>query len=632
MPNASFIPEITLCFDPGSDHLAHVNIVSNLLSKILPKGLFSEKITTNEKEQFHLLLPRVASFPCQKTPDKMSFSFLAKYRANSFKFFFEMISQWLVTGKRLNVALVHAIDFKMPEVSDDIYTICEMTILVEDEDELLQILTHLPVNEAEIVLGLESIYHARHILEVKGLPLNEKTKSIHEHITNLAKRLPNAIEQDLLIEMQHLLVMCKEEFKAARTSRHLGRIIIMQNLFRNDLRNAMKENPEQRHLSLKLFRSNLGQKSVLCILVAVSFLRDKELLEKKHLLKSIQNFIPEIYPVENSFFVDKRSMESICTLYLEVDRSDGLTFSSDDINLLREALPKDLKANIEHLMHPVFMPCNEEEIMRNILTLSHEIRFLRDIPQVIITFDEQTHVHLCFSIILVRVLLPGVPNNEDLFKKGNSTLEYVYDRSKHMGYLRKKYGKEALVFRVHLPKDRFLRSDHSIDLYKARHCIVTDLSSVFGEFRDFNGGMITKQNELLSNLKDILGDQVKYDECLLDHFFYSLMPVTMRSLLEPEALRTLFLMLLSTIEHGFSTNCCYRIQHDLDFIFILVSIKAIEQKEELHRTLLKFNLHSTELAHASIIAHDVSYDGYIYRCDEPAKQQHFLQAVQLAMV
>lgn len=197
--------------------------------------------------------------------------------------------------------------------------------------------------------------------------------------------------------------------------------------------------------------------------------------------------------------------------------------------------------------------------------------------------------------------------------------------------MRKKYPKEALVYRVHLSKEWFLRSDHSIDLYKARHSVVTDLSKILGEFRDFNGGMISKQNELLNNLKDLLGDEVKYDECLLENFFFSVMPVTMRSLLEPEALKTLFLMLLNTIEHGFSSNYSYRIQQDLDFIFILVSIKVSQQKEELHRTLLKFNLHSTELAHMTIKAHDVSYEGYIYRCDEPSKQQQFLHAVQLAM-
>ena len=88
-----------------------------------------------------------------------------------------------------------------------------------------------------------------------------------------------------------------------------------------------------------------------------------------------------------------------------------------------------------------------------------------------------------------------------MFKKADSSLQYIHDHTKNVGTLRKKYQKEVTVFRVKLPKEGFLRRDHTIDLYKARQTVVGELSLVVGEFRDFNGGMITKQNELLSSLK-----------------------------------------------------------------------------------------------------------------------------------
>lgn len=631
------IPKILLCFDPGKDHLPQVDIVAKTLEKILPPDLFSEKITANEKEQFQLLLPLITSQPCIKTPDKMSFFFLARTRSSSFKFFFEMISHWIVIGKRLNVTLIIATDFQLPEVSAEVFTLCEIVVMVQDEEELGQILAQFPIIESEIKLGLESSYYARRILEVKGLAADAKTASIHEHIAHLARRLPKSFDPDILAEMQHFLVICREEFKSARTSRHLSRIISIQYLFRRNLRSAIKESPEQRFINLKIFKSQInlskGNKNTLSILVGINFLRDKELLEKKHLLKVIQSHIPEALAVENSYFVDRRSMESISTIYLEIEKNDGTDFSSDEILHLRNNLPKDLKENVEHLMLPVFMPCNEEEIMRNILSLSNEIRYLRDIPQVIITFDEQTYSKLSFTVTMVRLTTPETtpPIYEILKRKQNPTLEYIYDRSKIVGTLRKKYTKEASVFKVRLPKDGFLRRDHSIDLYKARHTLVTDLSAVIGEFRDFNGGMLTKQNELLNGLKDLLGDEIKYNELLLENFFFSLMPVTMRSLLEPEALKTLYLMLLNAIEYGFGGDNSYRIRQDLDFIFIIIKIETAQQKEELHKTLQKFNLHSTELAHFAIKVHQIPYEGYIYRCDEPPKQQQFLQAVQSAM-
>lgn len=639
MKKYSYIPKIVFCFDEELNHYKmQEEIVKKTLEKILPTDLFSEELSGNEKEQFQDLLPLIALSPCQQAPGKMSFFFLGKTRTSSFKFFFEMISHWTVVGKRLNVVLISATDFHMPEISDESYTLCEMAVMVADEEELQQILTYFPIIEAEIKLGLESSYYARRILEVKGLASDAKIASIHEHIAHLAKRLPKAFSPDILAEMQHVLVMCREEFKSSRTSRHLSRIISIQYLFRKSLRNAIKEKPDQRHLCLKLFKAALhlskNKKNALCILVGLNFLRDKEHIGKKHLLKVIQSHIPEARHVENSFFVDRRSMENIGTLYLEVERNDGLEFTSEEILLLRSSLPKDILENIEYMMHPIFMPSNEEEVMRNILSLSNEIRYLRDIPQVIITFDQQTHTHLIFTVTIVRLLHPkSTPPLKEVLKKGaNQSLEYIYDRSKPVGTLRKKYTKEASVFKAKLPKERFLRSDHSIDLYKARHHLVTDLASIVGDFRDFNGGMLTKQNELLNAIKELLeGDEIKYNDILLENFFYSLMPVTMRTVLEPEALKTLFLMLLNAIDHGFFGDNCYKIRQDLDFIFILIKIDNLNQKEELHRTLRKFNLHSTELAHFAIKARQVPYEGYIYRCDEPQKQQQFLQAVQSAM-
>lgn len=637
MNKSSFIPKIVFLHD-DKDYELQKEIAIRTLKKILPPDLFSEKLTAIEKEQFQILLPLIHHSPCEKTPGKMPFYFLGKTRSSSFKFFFEMISHWIVVGKRLNVVLISATDFLMPEISNECFTLCEIVIMVADDEELQQIQTNFPIIEAEIRLGLDSSYYARRILEVKGLSSDAKIASIHEHIAYLARRLPKAFSPDILAEMQHVLVMCREEFKSSRTYRHLSRIISIQYLFRKLLRLAIKEKPDKRHLFLKVFKSQIHlpktKKNVLCILVGLNFLRDKELIGKKHVLKVIQSHIPEAHLVENSFFVDIRGMENIGTLYLEVDKNDSTEFSADEILLLRSSLPKDISEHIEHMMHPVFMPCNEEEVMRNILNLSNEIRYLRDLPQVIITFDQQTHTHLTFTVTMVRLILPqNCLSIKDILKKGcNPSIEYLHDRSKPVGTLRKKYTKEASVFKAKLPKDPFLRRDHSIDLYKARHTLVIDLFSMIGEFRDFNGGMLTKQNELLNAIKELLeGDEIKYNELLLENFFYSLMPVSMRTVLEPEALKTLFLMLLNAIDHGFYGDSCYRIRQDLDFIFILIKIENSSQKDDIHRALQKFNLHSTELAHFAIKAHQIPYEGYIYRCDEPQKQQQFLQAVQTAM-
>ena len=236
-------------------------------------------VVADQRDQFHSLLPMVTSTQCTQVPGNISFYALSKFRANSFKFFYNMVSSWLLPGKRLEVVLIYAVDFRMPEISDDVYTVCEVTIHVENRQELEQILSNFPIIESELRLGIDSIHYSQRILETKGLTMDVKTAMIQEYIAFLIKHMPAEFDRDVLTEMQHVLVMCPEEFKAARECRHLSRIISMHYLFRKALREAVKRAPQKRHLSLKLFHARLngqgGSKKILAVVVGINFFRDK---------------------------------------------------------------------------------------------------------------------------------------------------------------------------------------------------------------------------------------------------------------------------------------------------------------------------------------------------------------------
>lgn len=647
MNNDEVLPRITTAFDFPADlanHSRQREIIECALRKIVPEGIFipdsaseDKDLIDDQKNRFHATLPILYSPPCGTFPTNVCFFMLSKFRPNAFRFFYELITHWLVPGKRLNVILLHAVDFSMPELGPDTYTLSEVIIRPDSPADLKEMQQNLPTIGMEIRLGVESSYYARRILEIKGLSSDEKTGLIQEHIAYLVKRLPHQFDYDVWTEMQHVMVMCRDDFKSMRSSRHLSRIISIHYLFRNWLKEAVAAAPEKRHLKLKLFLTkNKGDpdpKTVLGVIVGINFIRDKEIFEERHLLGAIQNYIPKAKSVEHSFFANKRGAEHICTLYLEIEKTENEAFTPEEIAILRKELPTDLKDRIEHLMHPVFMPRNEEEIMRNILSLSNQIKYLRDIPQVFISFDEQTHANLFFTIILVRVMEPGASSIQELFKSSDTFLEYIHDRCKMLGYLRKKYTKEATVFRVKVPKSQFLRRDHSIDLYKARQAVVDGLSMVIGEFRDYNGGMISKQNELLCAVRELLSDNVKYNDLLLENFFYSLTPVIMRTVLEPQALTTLFLMLLEAIDEGFFDGKGYllKIRTEQQFVFVMIKTEDRTVKDAISRALNKFHLHSSELANSYVKVYDTPYLGYIYRCDDPEKQRHFCQIIEELM-
>jgi hypothetical protein len=637
------LPIILSDFQPKPKN-GHVSLyhqaIQNILSRILPKDLFNINYDDPEqiedlKEQYHSLLPLVVTLKeDDDVPGNMSFYVIYKHRPTAFRFFFELISRWLLPGKRVDVVMVYSADFHLPQIATEAYTVCEVTVRVHTQLELEEVLRNIPIIESEARLGVDSSYYARRILEVKGLSSDEKTAMIQEHIAALVRRLPKYFDLDILSEMQHVLVLCRDDFKVPRESRHLSRIISVGYLFRKATREAVKLTPEKRHLTLKIFRTQLrlteGVKKVLGIIVGVNFLREKEAFERKHLLTAIQNYIPDVQAIDGSFLANKRGSENICTLYLEIEKTNGQEFSDEEIRILRRELPIDLRDRIEHLMHPVFMPRNEEEIMRNVLTLSNQIKYLRDIPQVFISFDEQTYANLFFTIILVRVVEPGSASVQELFKNENSFLGYVHDRCKMLGYLRKKYTKEATVFRVKLSKEQFLRRDHSIDLYKARQEVVSELSRILGEIRDYNGGMISKQHELLCLVRDLLGENIKYSDLLLENFFYSLTPVIMRTVLEPEALKTLFLMQIDAIESGFfnANSYAWKIRVDAGFVYAIIKAEDRSIKEEVSRMLNALNMDSSELANSYVKVYDIPYLGYIYRCRDPQKQQQFCQLIQ----
>lgn len=641
------LPEIQPIFD-SEDGCAYNAFYRDTIHHILHEILSDPSLSTGESSLeiedlqhiFHALLPFTTLRKNRALPGEMSFFFLSKYRANAFKFFFEIISNWLVPDKRLNVSLIYAVDFRMSELSDEIYTLCEVKIHIESQVEVDLILKNLPLLESELRLGIESGRYARRILEIKGLSTDEKTAIVQEDLAYLIHRLPKEFDSDVLAEMQHVLVMCREEFKSARSCRHLSRIISLHYLYRKWLKEAVKHAPQRRHLNLKVFKaslnSSIGSRKVLAIVVGVNFFRDKEIFDKAHLLKAIQNYIPEAQDVESSFFANRRGSELICNLYLEVEKSDESDFTSEEIQLLRTKLSGDLKDCVERVMHPVFMPRNEEEIFRNIVSLSNQLKYIRDIPQVYISFDEQTYTHLSYTVIVVRVLKPGMPSIQELFKQIRPSIKYIQDRCQVAGNLRGNYKKEATVFRVKVPKDEFLRFDHSIDLNKARQTVAAELDQVIGEFRDFNGGIISKQNELLNEVKELLLNTAKFNDHFLDNFFYSLTPVMMRTLLEPEAVFTLFLMLLEATESEMTESemeekSNLKILQQEHYVFAIVKAEEALLKDEITRSLNKLQLHSSELAASSVSVNDMIYLGYIYRTDEKEKQHNFMHILQNAV-
>ncbi len=604
----------------------------------LPHAALYKEIICNvlsSHRSFYKTLPFVILRPCSSAPGNLSFIMVNKLRPNAFKFFYNMISYWLTPGQKANVVLLYAVDFKIPMVNNEVYTFCEIVVRVETGQELDLIIDHFPMIESELRLGILSSYKAASILEAKGLAQDFKPALIHECIAQLIERFPKAFNQEIITEMQYLLVTSKASFKEERTCRHLCKIIALLYLFRKGIKEGIKQKPKKRHLNIKFFQSKVGplKKSSLSVIVALN-LHDKEVFDQRHLLKAIQHFVPSAVAVENSFFVSRIrqeiGQEQISALYLEIEKSNGDRFTVHELTRLKVKLASDLKTRIESLVHPVFMPRNEEEVMRNILSLSEQIKYLSDIPQSFVSFEEQTRQDLFFTVIFVRVLREENQSLQQMFKESNTLLEYIHDRVQYAGVLRRKFKKEATVFRVKLAKEPFLRADHSIDLNLARQTVIGELTRVAGKFRDFNGGMISKQNEVLSLVRALVKDASKYKDLLLENFFYSLIPVVTRSVVEPKLLGDLFLLLLESMDHplpkGMLSHLDFRFEDTATYAVLKSELKTI--KEDMRQAIANLCLDPSKLVHSSVVVNEMHYIAYLYRGESKEQQMALINALK----
>lgn len=605
----------------------------DLIRKIVPAELLdpnSERLAA-QRARFSDILPQIRWSDLDKAPCSLSVLMLCRYRLNACNFFCDMISKWLLPRRQINVELFFSSDVRLPHLSDDLLSVAEVVVYLKSASEVEEVRRNLQAIETEIRLGVVSNYHARRILEFKGLSSDGKTAMIQEKISSLIHNHSKDFDQGIFSQMQQFLVNCPEEFKKGRDYHHMSRMI--SNLY--SVRKLLKQNisvfPEKRHVILKFLKTRVakkeGSKPVLGILAGLNFLREHELFEEEHLAAAVRQLLPNTKLVRGSCIVDPIRETTFKTTYLEMEKENGTDFSLDEIQILKNGLEGALKGRIELLTHPIYMPRNEEEVLRNIVALSQQIRNVKDQSQVILSFDETRGSDLYFTVILLRVSKDCDPSVQELFARSRTDLKYIPDRVRKIRSSRQKYTKEAVVFRTFLPNQCFLRADRSVDMYKVRTVLFEKLCAILGPLRDYNGGMILKQNEQLTALKVALGKVAETHSILVEKFFHTIAPIEMRTSCAIEPLKQLFLLLLTAVRKETPrlpfAGSDFLFKQEADRLLAVIPnnrsvIKAIEA--------LKIPAH--QFVNVSLEINDVSYLGLLLLSNEKSLQTALLATLR----
>ncbi|HSW73204.1 MAG TPA: hypothetical protein VLG44_07365 [Chlamydiales bacterium] len=616
--------ELAISMLSKGDH--YKEIVRSLLARILPEGKESLEFIND-----HLPIVKWTGLD-QAVPGNLSILLFCKHRPNATEFFYDLISRWLLPPKQTPVEMFFSADFHLPELAQNPFSIAEIIVQVKHVEDQELIKKNLKAIDTEIRLGVLSNYQANRILEFKGLPQEGKIAMIQEKIGSLIQTRAGDYDKNIFSEMQRFLVSCMEEFKSLRDYHHISRIISILYLLRKTIQQKTCSFPNRRHLLIKFVKTRLAkenwEKNVLGILIGLNFIKDNEVFEKVHLVNALKN-LPGIKPVENSFILDRSREKNIQTLYMEIEKDHGEDFSLDEIQTLKESLPHLLKGHIEYLMHPIFMPRNEEEILRNIMVLSRQLKYIHDIPQVIISFDEQVRSELSFTVISIRLLKTPDSEMETMIRKYQGKARILIDRIRTLGALRKKYPKEATVLRVMLPVDEYFRPDNSVDLYRARKDVAMLMNHLLGNMRDYNGGMIYQQNEQYVALKAALGINLSSHELILEKFFYALTPAHMRSVLEVDTLKTFFLLLLQLFKKDtLGSKPDFLFKEEQKKLYLVLPVMNSSQKKEMDHVIEKLEIPSHNLVSFYLDTYDSSYAGYLFLSEDKEKQKKFLQELQ----
>ncbi len=426
-------------------------------------------------------------------------------------------------------------------------------------------------------VGMTAIRH--HLEEVKNqdtsaisFAFHPTFYSVYEKAQKWLVRFPQYIDQSIFNDLFLFYLLATKEYLDHRTPSHLFRLILSLHVMQKTLLRAEIFTPNQRDLKVRWMSANLvfpfASKPVLGCLIGFNLVSRYELFDEENILLALQKHLPQLRLVRESSYRHTSQRGNLKTFYLEIEKRDGTHFSYQEQSLLKNNLEEKFKNSIQTLAPSIFMRVNEEEVYKHILVLSQEIQSTQDLPQAYITFDRQTGKEIVFRVSLVLIS----PLHRFSLKERFFDCTFVSERISPVRNL-DGHSIQAHIFRISMPRaPSVLRSDGSLDFYSARRKVAALMTSAIGEFRDYNGGILIKQQELLDDLKGNFPEIAERDLELMDSFFYAITPLEKQVLLNPQILSTLFKYFLETYQERLPIGSPYtlKIFRDGQKVFLVV--------------------------------------------------------------
>jgi oligopeptide transport system substrate-binding protein len=441
------------------------------------------------------------------------------------------------------------------------------------------------------------------------------------------------VDEQIFEEARGFLALAETQFIEQRSPALLTRIVISQYFIKKALLKNSSSMPDTRHLICRLLPSLLSSpfssKKVLGVFIGLNFLHKYDAFTEEHVLKAFQRLRLDVQYVPRSSYSFQRHSEPLRFLYLEVEMKGQNGLSLEAYNRLRGELAEALKKSVERLQPSIFMVGNEEEVIKNALVLSREIHSPSDPYQAMIHFDEQTDKEVSFQIVIAyagKKDLPAILKNSS-----SEGVTYFPKWTQVACHLKRQKPVQAHVFKLRVIKSsELLRLDSSLNYYAARQYVVKWLEQTLGTFRDYNGGLLLKQGEILAQYKQQFH---MHPAETLENFFYTLTPLEIQAAISLAELAALFTLFLEGQNCNLESSQGYfaKFERKGSQTFCMFQTKDPVLIEQLQRALHPLQIASHALITSQLVIEGRICLGYIYESQEEAKHAVFVQALETCL-
>lgn len=456
--------------------------------------------------------------------------------------------------------------------------------------------------------------------------LQFRKKQIEARAEKLIQRFPHRHNHNLLRTIDYVFAIFEEahllQFRELELLQLIRTIYLFQ--YSYEFLAPREGSFVFRFLPTHIF-TNFCEKKILSLIVKSRRLKKYDCLEDDHLLRIIQEQIPNVRIVPSSSYNLYNQKNSSPILYFQIEKTSYESFSTSEILRLKQNFGMYLPGSIERRLPSIFSARNEEEIFKNVVTLAKEITTPKDLPQVIISQENSDESAVNFIVLVVRIQKKRQSFFSQSLQAMNLPLKYRIIREQTVRFFENTYPIIASIISVSIPiSSEILRRNQAIDFYTSRKIVSQFLSNVLGEFRDYNGGMIIKQQELLFAFKTHVAHLSDLSGAMVEDFFYSLNPIESQATLSLEELIFVYSCFLQTIpckEKRFPEFFHVTYQNS-----DLYCTSAVLTDRERNVEPLQF---VPEIFHEKIVTYDVELQdlrlmGYFYR-DAPLQVQKALE-------